>query len=590
MNAHLDHAPQSKGNTKMPTDNDSGISMPSRVFVQAQLEMTAPGDSDEQEADAVADAVISKGKIARSVSKGHFGNGIELTSQMGAQLASLQGHGSQLYGDLKSRMESGFERDFSNVRIHTGSKAAELSSSIGARAFTYGNDIYFNQGQFQPGTAQGDRLIAHELTHTVQQSGKVSRDLFPMNGFGDDYAQTLTENNKKEKERDEKGEKDEIRNIRNKYKIPKYLRYIIEYLFEYYGHLTDITVADCYYHAVLEHSFFKRKHFSNNLKLFYGENNDSLSPLPPDGFFDDDLEKGVAKWHYQVIQDKINKSPKPSSNAGPLVTAQSQMRDVIYRNQIDPDMAPVIREIEAQYLQFRINDLTPYGAKHLDTSGVIKPGVWEAGLVFMLVTPFLAAGAISGAVIGGAGGLTMGNGFALAMGSQKAKVIVGVTKNGLSLAYSLLTASEEEKNNPDFMKDKIIDCCVNILLDALFDYYGADISTLKKTVAWEGIRSAFKTVWDMIKDGADWDDMASVLARALSTALSNSGIPAFAGIEVPVSFFSADMINSMLGLLVGDSKYKGTDKDDQSELTDYQQMQIGFLNYSMLLLSVNSNS
>lgn len=574
----------------MPTDNDTGISLPSRVFVQAQLEMTAPGDSDEQEADAVAEAVISKGKIARSVSKGHSGNGIELTSRMGTQLASLQGHGSQLYGDLKSRMESSFGRDFSNVRIHTGSKAAELSNSIGARAFTYGNDIYFNQGQFQPGTAQGDRLIAHELTHTVQQSGKVSRDLFPMDGFGDDYAQTLTEKNKNEKEKDEKGEKDEIRNIQNKYKIPKYLRYIIEYLFEYYGHLTDITVADCYYHAVLEHSFFKRKHFADNLKLFYGENNDSLSPLPPDSFFDEDLEKGVAKWHYLVIQDKINKSPKPSSNAGPLVTAQSQMRDVIYRNQTDSDMAPVIREIEEQYLQFRINDLTPYGAKHLDTSGVIKPGIWEAGLVFMLVTPFLAAGAISGAIIGGAGGLTMGNGFAFAMGSQKAKVIVGVTKNGLSLAYSLLTASEKERNNPDFMKDKIIDCCVNILLDALFDYYGADITALKKTVAWEGIRSAFKTVWDMVKDGASMDDIASVLARALSTVLSNSGIPAFAGIDVPVSFFSAEMINSMLGLLVGDSKYKGSDKDDQSELTDYQQMQIGFLNYSMLLLSANSNS
>lgn len=77
---------------------------------------------------------------------------------------------------LKSRMESGFGADFSDVRLHTDTSAARMSSSIRANAFTSGNDIYFASGKYDPSSRSGQHLIAHELTHTLQQSGKVARE------------------------------------------------------------------------------------------------------------------------------------------------------------------------------------------------------------------------------------------------------------------------------------------------------------------------------------------------------------------------------------------------------------------------------
>src|SRR5690606_10069691 len=56
-----------------------------------------------------------------------------------------------------------------NVNIHTDSQAVEMNKSLGAQAFTYGNDIYFNQGKYNPDSASGKHLLAHELTHTIQQ-------------------------------------------------------------------------------------------------------------------------------------------------------------------------------------------------------------------------------------------------------------------------------------------------------------------------------------------------------------------------------------------------------------------------------------
>lgn len=175
MNAQYDHAPKSKSNHDRITNNENGIAMPSTVLVHAKLKTTTPGDLDEQEADEMADSIVNGGKIARSVNSRHSGNGISLPSQFGRQLASFQGQGSRLYGDLKSQMETGFGRDFSDVRLHTDESASEMSSSISAKAFTYGNDIYFNRGQFNPDTIEGQRLLAHELTHVIQGSGKVAR-------------------------------------------------------------------------------------------------------------------------------------------------------------------------------------------------------------------------------------------------------------------------------------------------------------------------------------------------------------------------------------------------------------------------------
>ena len=153
-------------------------SYPSRTVVHPKLEMTEPGDADEREADAAAHDVMS-GKVFRKFSGGGAGGGMAVSSQMESQLNQLQGGGQTMPDGLRGMMERGFDRDFSQVRLHTDGEAAGLSSSIHAKAFTHGNDIYFNQGQYAPETSEGQRLVAHELAHVAQGGGKVGREPEP---------------------------------------------------------------------------------------------------------------------------------------------------------------------------------------------------------------------------------------------------------------------------------------------------------------------------------------------------------------------------------------------------------------------------
>ncbi|GGG23349.1 hypothetical protein GCM10011344_25110 [Dokdonia pacifica] len=84
-------------------------------------------------------------------------------------LQSTKGGGSPLDNDTRNEMESGFGADFSGVRVHNDSTAVQMNQQLGAQAFTNGSDIYFNEGNYNPGSDSGKHLLAHELTHTVQQ-------------------------------------------------------------------------------------------------------------------------------------------------------------------------------------------------------------------------------------------------------------------------------------------------------------------------------------------------------------------------------------------------------------------------------------
>lgn len=86
-----------------------------------------------------------------------------------SNLARSKGGGSLLAGTVRNEMESGFGADFSKVKIHNDSNAVQMNKELGAQAFASGNDIYFNEGKFNPNTTEGKHLLAHELTHTVQQ-------------------------------------------------------------------------------------------------------------------------------------------------------------------------------------------------------------------------------------------------------------------------------------------------------------------------------------------------------------------------------------------------------------------------------------
>lgn len=91
-------------------------------------------------------------------------------SDVEARLNQSKGNGSPMNKELKNEMESKFSSDFSNVNIHTNSNAVQMSQDMGAQAFTSGNDVYFNKGKYNP-DKEGKHLLAHELTHTIQQTG-----------------------------------------------------------------------------------------------------------------------------------------------------------------------------------------------------------------------------------------------------------------------------------------------------------------------------------------------------------------------------------------------------------------------------------
>lgn len=82
-----------------------------------------------------------------------------------------RGGGHGLDHRTRGQMESAFGADFGGVRIHTDSRADSLSQSLSARAFATGQDVFFRQGEYDPGSSSGRELLAHELTHVVQQTG-----------------------------------------------------------------------------------------------------------------------------------------------------------------------------------------------------------------------------------------------------------------------------------------------------------------------------------------------------------------------------------------------------------------------------------
>jgi hypothetical protein len=97
--------------------------------------------------------------------------GVVADSRFENRLQANRGSGSPLPEPVRLHMESRFGADFSRVRVHTGTDAAEMNRGVRAHAFTHGSDIYFGSGAFEPNTEQGKQLLAHELTHTLQQGG-----------------------------------------------------------------------------------------------------------------------------------------------------------------------------------------------------------------------------------------------------------------------------------------------------------------------------------------------------------------------------------------------------------------------------------
>ena len=161
------------------------------------LKVSSPGDPAEREAAETARRVVSMSEpapvapLARSTLRSpyvaRFAGAIvqrqpisiarrdegqpNVSSNMASEIAAAQSGGAMLPPSVRQFMEPRFRADFSRVRVHSGERAAHNSRALNASAFTVGNQIFFGRDRFRPDQAEGRELIAHELTHTIQQGG-----------------------------------------------------------------------------------------------------------------------------------------------------------------------------------------------------------------------------------------------------------------------------------------------------------------------------------------------------------------------------------------------------------------------------------
>jgi len=186
------------------TQNNGSRSFFSPAFIQTKLTIGQPNDKYEQEADNMADQVMRMSQNGPAIQtqcagceaeekmqpkriqkmgmdeekmqtkalmrKAEGGGGVA-TQALSNQLSSTKGGGSPLPNSTNGFMSNAFDNDFSNVKVHTDGNAVQMNQGLNARAFTHGSDIYFNKGEYSPNTSDGKRLLAHELTHVVQQGG-----------------------------------------------------------------------------------------------------------------------------------------------------------------------------------------------------------------------------------------------------------------------------------------------------------------------------------------------------------------------------------------------------------------------------------
>lgn len=129
-----------------------------------------PPEPDDELQRAAAPAEEEKKLQAQS----DGGQASTVSPQAQARLNHLRGNGRPLPESVRASFEPRFGYDFSHVRVHNDGQAADLAKSLKARAFTVGHDIAFGSGEYAPESATGQKLLAHELTHVIQQNGETA--------------------------------------------------------------------------------------------------------------------------------------------------------------------------------------------------------------------------------------------------------------------------------------------------------------------------------------------------------------------------------------------------------------------------------
>jgi Domain of unknown function (DUF4157) len=142
--------------------------------LREQEEVRAPEPPQEDAAAPLHELASNVGNRAFTSTVAREASGIlptgEVHPSVQSEISSSRGSGASLDTGVADRF-SGSLGDLSDVRVHTDDNADRLNRSVSARAFATGTDVYFAKGEYNPGSASGDKLIAHELAHVVQQRG-----------------------------------------------------------------------------------------------------------------------------------------------------------------------------------------------------------------------------------------------------------------------------------------------------------------------------------------------------------------------------------------------------------------------------------
>ncbi|MCT7962264.1 DUF4157 domain-containing protein [Laspinema sp. D1] len=180
--------------------------------IQPKLTIGAPDDKYEQEADTIARKVVkqisaptppdangggdagqrqmfSTPSIMRlTVQRREAVEGGAASSDLESTISQARSSGRAIGEPIRRQMEGAFGSDFSGVRVHTNNTADTLNRSLSARAFTTGNNIFFKQGEYNLSSSSGKELLAHELTHVVQQNGSSGKKIVQNKAFIQRYS------------------------------------------------------------------------------------------------------------------------------------------------------------------------------------------------------------------------------------------------------------------------------------------------------------------------------------------------------------------------------------------------------------------
>jgi len=139
-----------------------------RAAVLNQLQRSYGNQSVQRFLNQGTDA--GKQDTEQATVRGNAASAETVPSGVESHIEKTRGQGHGMSPDVRSRMEPGFGGDLSNVRLHTDTGSGDASNALGAQAFASGRDIYFGHGRYEPQSEEGQRLLAHEIAHTAQQS------------------------------------------------------------------------------------------------------------------------------------------------------------------------------------------------------------------------------------------------------------------------------------------------------------------------------------------------------------------------------------------------------------------------------------